>query len=201
MQSKRSETFKIIEDFMDEWAWEYGTNPTQKTISEATGLSLSTVNRYLNELKKESGLASIRVNRSRDEISRLYEYSKAAVLYSDIACGVPKYAEENIAEFVKLPVSLFGSGDFFILNASGNSMINAGIEDGDMVLIKRQDYADPGDIVVALIEDEATLKRFYRDDENRRVILHPENDYMEDIYVKQCIIQGVAVFVFKKLRR
>ena len=102
---------------------------------------------------------------------------------------------------MKLPVSLFGSGDYFILNASGNSMVNAGIEDGDMVLIKRQDYANPGDIVVALIEDEATLKRFYRDDENRRVILHPENDYMEDIYVKQCIIQGVAVFVFKKLRR
>ena len=151
--------------------------------------------------EKESGLASIRVNRSRDEISRLYEYSKTAVLYSDIACGVPKYAEENIAEYVKLPVSLFGSGDYFILNASGNSMVNAGIEDGDMVLIKRQDYANPGDIVVALIEDEATLKRFYRDDENRRVILHPENDYMEDIYVKQCIIQGVAVFVFKKLRR
>ena len=201
MQSKRSETFKTIEKFIDEWAWEYGHIPTQKTISEATGLSLSTVNRYLNELKKESGLASIRVNRSRDEISRLYEYSKTAVLYSDIACGVPKYAEENIAEYVKLPVSLFGSGDYFILNASGNSMVNAGIEDGDMVLIKRQDYANSGDIVVALIEDEATLKRFYRDDENRRVILHPENDYMEDIYVKQCIIQGVAVFVFKKLRR
>ena len=76
-------------------------------------------------------------------------------------------------------------------------MVNAGIEDGDMVLIKRQDYANPGDIVVALIEDEATLKRFYRDDENRRVILHPENDYMDPIIARDVTVVGKVKGVFR----
>ena len=116
-----------------------------------------------------------------------------------IACGIPKYAEENIEEYVRLPVALFGQGNFFILRAYGDSMVEAGIDDGDLVLIRQQNYADEGQIVVALIEDDATLKRFYPEPENRRIRLHPENSHMEDIYVPMCEIQGVAVKVLKDL--
>ena len=78
-------------------------------------------------------------------------------------------------------------------------MINVGIDDGDLVLIRQQSYADAGQIVVALIEDEATLKRYYPEPEKKRVRLHPENDEMSDIYVSDCLIQGVAFKVIKNL--
>ena len=78
-------------------------------------------------------------------------------------------------------------------------MIEAGINDGDLVLVRHQNFADPGQIVVALTEDEATLKRFYPEPENRRVRLHPENSAMDDIFVENCTVQGVAVKVLKNL--
>ena len=116
-----------------------------------------------------------------------------------VACGIPKFAEENVEEYVRLPVSLFGEGNFFLLRADGDSMTGAGIEDGDLVLIRRQDTAEKGQIVVALTEDEATLKRFYPEPKKHRVRLHPENAKMDDIYVENCEIQGVAVSVIKNL--
>lgn len=78
-------------------------------------------------------------------------------------------------------------------------MIEAGIENGDLVLIRQQNYADEGQIVVALMEDEATLKRFYPEPKKHRIRLHPENSRMDDIYVDNCEIQGVAVKVLKDL--
>ena len=78
-------------------------------------------------------------------------------------------------------------------------MIEAGIDDGDLVLIRQQNYADDGQIVVALMEDEATLKRFYPEPEKHRVRLHPENSAMDDIFVDNCVIQGVAFKVLKDL--
>ena len=122
---------------------------------------------------------------------------RAAVL-GNIACGLPNVAEENIEEYVSLPESLFGRGEFYILRARGESMIEAGIEDGDLVVIRKQSYANDGDIIVALVEEEATLKRMYRE-ENGRIILHPENKEMSDIIVDNCIIQGIAVKVIKDL--
>ena len=78
-------------------------------------------------------------------------------------------------------------------------MIDAGIDDGDLVVIKQQSSAEDGQIVVALMDDEATLKRFYRDEKNKRIRLHPENESMEDIFVDDCMIQGIAVKVIKDL--
>ena len=127
-----------------------------------------------------------------------YESVKVPVLGS-VSCGVPKLAIENIEEYIRLPVALFGRGDFFILRANGDSMIEAGIDDGDLVLIREQNYADPGQIVVALMDDEATLKRFYPEPKKRRFRLHPENSALKNIYVKECIIQGIAVKVLKDL--
>ena len=116
-----------------------------------------------------------------------------------VSCGLPKFAEENIEEYVRLPSSLFGDGEFYFLRAKGDSMIGAGIDDGDLVLIRRQDTARPGQIAVALTDDEATLKRFYPEPQNRRIRLHPENPELEDIYVENCAVQGIAVKVIKNL--
>ena len=139
------------------------------------------------------GHRSIVTKRRKQTLSETVEIP----VLGSISCGLPKFAEENIEEYVRLPVSLFGRGDFFLLRANGDSMIEAGIDYGDLVLIRQQNCAEPGDIVVALIDDEATLKRFYP--ENHRIRLHPENSEMDDIYVDNCIIQGVAVNVIKNL--
>ncbi|MBQ3802604.1 MAG: repressor LexA, partial [Oscillospiraceae bacterium] len=120
-----------------------------------------------------------------------------APVVGTVACGLPILAEENIEEYVRLPAALFGRGSFFILRAHGDSMINAGIADGDLVLVRLQDTADYNQIVVALIDDEATLKRFRP--EGDRVVLHAENPNYDDIVVDRCAVQGVAVKVIKDL--
>lgn len=94
-------------------------------------------------------------------------------------------------------MSLFGRGEFFALQASGDSMINAGINDGDLVLIRKQNTAEEGEIIVALVDDETTLKRFYRDKKNKRFILHPENEKYDDIIVDNLVIQGIVTKVLK----
>lgn len=198
---KNSELFVAIENYINQYKEKYsGASPTVRDMAEALGVNYSTVSRYLKQMR-EDGIVEYDGHRNittrESKITRT-ESLKVAVLGS-VACGVPKFAEENIEEYVRLPISLFGTGDFYILRASGDSMINTGIEDGDLVLIRQQNYADAGQIVVALVEDEATLKRYYPEPENKRVRLHPENDNMSDIYVSECLIQGVAVKVIKDL--
>ena len=121
-----------------------------------------------------------------------------AAVVGDISCGLPDIAEEHIEEYVSLPESMFGSGEFYIFCIRDESMIEAGVDPGDLVVIRRQETAENGQIAVVLVDEEATMKRFYIEDD--RVRLHPENSEIEDFYVDNCIIQGVAVKVIKDLR-
>lgn len=114
-----------------------------------------------------------------------------------IACGPQNDAVYETDSYLPFPASLLGSGQHFVLRAKGDSMINAGICDGDYVVVHQQDTADSGQIVVACIENETTLKRLVLDEKKRRVILHPENNDFADIEVKDVIIQGVVVKVIK----
>lgn len=190
MRTKNPETFKAIEDFVNEYTERHGVSPTVREIHAGIGLAVGTVYRYLSYMR-ENGM--IDFNGCRNITTREAKITKRETtrvpVLGVISCGVPKFAEENIEEYVRLPVALFGKGDFFILRANGDSMIEANIEDGDLVVIRQQNYAEPGQIVVALIEDDATLKRYYPEPEKRRVRLHPENSSMRDIYVKDCIMQ------------
>ena len=201
MRSKKNpEYLKMLEEFIDEYIEKNQTAPTLKEIAAGVELPLSTVGRYIAYMR-EQGVIDYEGHRSittRQAKKMNYESVKVPVLGS-VSCGVPKLAIENIEEYIRLPVALFGRGDFFILRANGDSMIEAGIDDGDLVLIREQNYADPGQIVVALMDDEATLKRFYPEPKKRRFRLHPENSALKDIYVKECIIQGIAVKVLKDL--
>jgi repressor LexA len=200
MQHKNPEYFERIENFIDDYRANYGSSPTVREIARGTKLSDATTCRYLQDMR-ENGLVEYEGHRNlitKRQKKTLVETVEVPVLGS-ISCGVPKFAEENIEEYIRLPVSLFGRGDFYLLRANGESMIEVGIDDGDLVLIRQQNYADNGDIVVALMDDEATLKRFYPEPKKRRIRLHPENSEMKDIYVENCIIQGVAVKVIKDL--
>lgn len=119
-------------------------------IVEAVGISRGAVHRYLTEMD-ERGMLSYQGREIRTEAMMKIDWNNnRAAIVGDVACGIPKLAEENIEEYVSLPDSLFGSGPLFILRARGESMIGAGIRDGDKVVIRSQSFADEGDIVVAL---------------------------------------------------
>lgn len=199
MRSKNVELMNQIKEFVESYYLKKYRSPSTAEIAKSLGVVKSTVYKYLIEMR-ERGMLSYDGKEIRTELTEkvMPNMNRAAVLGS-VSCGVPRFAEENIEEYVSLPEALFGRGEFFILKAKGDSMIDAGIDDGDLVVIKQQSSAEDGQIVVALMDDEATLKRFYRDDKNKRIRLHPENESMEDIFVDDCMIQGIAVKVIKDL--
>ena len=200
MRSKNPKFFEIILKCINDYKAEFGSSPTVAEISKITGMSQTNVYRYIVDMKERniieySGHRSITTKESKREQTEMVRVP----ILGNVSCGIPKFVEENIEEYVRLPISLFGHGKYFILRANGDSMIEAGINDGDLVLMREQNTAEPGQIVSALIEDEATLKRFYPEPEKKRIRLHPENRTMDDIYVDNCLIQGVAVKVIKDL--
>ena len=197
MRSKDKTLMAAIEKFVSDYTDSNGISPTMQEVADGVGSSKATVQRYIAQLC-EDGILDYSGYRTMTSTKTKAAAIRVPVL-GTIACGIPKFAEENIEEYVRLPVALFGKGNFFILRAYGDSMIEAGIDNGDLVLIRQQNYADEGQIVVDLMEDEATLKRFYPEPKKHRIRLHPENSRMDDIYVDNCEIQGVAVKVLKDL--
>lgn len=198
MRSKNPEYFDRIVRFIDNYKEKNDRSPSNREMAEGTGLSTATVSRYLSQMRTDGVLnySGQRNITTKSQVRRRANSLSVPVLGS-VSCGVPKFAEENIEDYIDLPISIFGEGDFYMLRANGDSMIEAGIDDRDLVLIRHQDTAQPGQIVVALIGEEATLKRFYPEPGLSRIRLHPENREMQDIYVDRCVIQGVAVKVLK----
>ena len=197
MRSKDKTLMAAIEKFVSDYTDSNGISPTMQEVADGVGSSKATVQRYIAQLC-DDGILDYSGYRTMTSTKTKAAAIRVPVL-GTIACGIPKFAEENIEEYVRLPVALFGKGNFFILRAYGDSMIEAGIDNGDLVLIRQQNYADEGQIVVALMEDEATLKRCYPEPKKHRIRLHPENSRMDDIYVDNCEIQGIAVKVLKDL--
>ena len=131
------------------------------------------------------------------------EYQQSIVfipIVGKIACGGASEPVFEIDEYAPMSKSILGNGEFFFLRASGDSMTGAGIDDGDLVLIKQQCTAEDGQIVVALIDNETTLKRFYRDDDRRQIVLKPENEMYEEKKYNSIDIQGIAIKIIKDLK-
>ena len=200
VRKRKPETFKKILDFIDSYMAEYGVSPSNAEMAKGTGYSPATISRHLMQLREE-GVISYDGHRTirTQKMMKANDDTVLVPVLGQVACGLPKYAEENIEEYIPLPKSFVGPGDHFLLRAKGDSMIGIGIDDSDLVLIKKQDTAEYGQVVVALIEEEATLKRFCPEPEWNRIRLHPENPEMNDINVPGCEIQGVAVKVFKDI--
>ena len=205
MRVKNAKYFTLLESFIDIYREKNDVCPSLREIEAGIGISKATVSRYL-AFMQEKGMIKYegprRIN-TKQSLQIKNETVKVPVLGA-VSCGIPKFAEENIEEYIRLPVALFGRGDFFILRADGDSMIEANIQVGDLILIRQQSHAEPGNIIVALVDDaEATLKRYYPYTEENRVVLHPENSSMEDIEVDltkhSFVIQGIAIKVIKDL--
>ena len=180
-----------------------GYAPTVREIGEAVGLkSTSTVHGHLTRMEKKGLLRRDAMKPRAIGLSTSFSpFDENASLreipvVGRVAAGTPILAEENIEETMTLPEEMVGSGELFILRVRGESMIQAGIMNDDYIVVHRQMNANNGEIVVAMIDDEATVKRFYK--ENGHIRLQPENDAMEPIIVPEVTILGKVVSLIRK---
>lgn len=192
-----------IKNFINSYWEENNCAPTTREIADGTHIPKSTVGRYIAEMR-DKGEIVYEGHRNFRTMGQMDRAATGVPLVGSIACGLPKLAQQDIEDYIYLPKKLLGSGKFYLLRASGDSMINAGITTGDLVLIREQPTAEYGQIVVAQVGDEdATLKTYRPDLERGIVALHPENDEMEDIVVNvkkdSLSIQGVARDVIHRL--
>jgi repressor LexA len=210
---KLSKRQAAIYEYILSYTESHGYPPSVREIGSAVGLkSPSTVHMHLKALEELSLIKrdpkkprTIDINKQAQESApklaavtqNLDDNSISLPLVGRVAAGVPVLAEQNIEENLVLPTSIVGDSSSFILRVHGESMINAGIFDGDYIVVKEQQDAHNGEIVVALVDDSATVKTFYR--EKDRIRLQPENDSMEPIYVKDALILGKVTALIRSM--
>lgn len=204
MRTKDQGTLDKILKFVNKYYQENRVAPTISEVAAGVGVARSTTHRYIQELSDRDLLDYGRGILSAPESAKMKTAYIAAPLVGSIYCGSPEEEEENVEEYVSLPVSLFGKGDFYILRAKGDSMVDAGIAEGNLLVIERNCPASEGDIVVALDpENQNTLKRFAGyDEDSESYLLAYENEKKypgKVIRVKSFKVQGVARHVIKSL--
>jgi len=208
LTKRQQEVLEVVEQYMEE----HGYPPTVREIGEAIGLtSPSTVHAHLKALEQSGALRrdatkpraiDLGERRREREARRPEPIELPGVrmlpMVGAIAAGSPILAEENITEHIAVPEQITASGENFLLAVRGDSMINAGILDGDTVVIRRQEDCADGEIAACLVDgDEATVKRVRRID--GRVRLDPENDALQPFYPDHVVVMGVVVGVFRRI--
>jgi repressor LexA len=201
-----------IFDFIKRYSADFGYPPTVRDIGKAVGLaSSSTVHAHLANLEKLGLLrrdptkprAIEMLDRAREGVEQAVENVRSLVrpeglpLVGQVAAGSPVLAEENIEEYVAVPPLAGGEEGEYVLRIRGESMKNAGILEGDYVVVRPQESASDGEIVVALVGEEATVKRFFREEDHVR--LQPENETMEPIRSKDVRVLGRVVGLFRSV--
>lgn len=213
MTDKLTKRQQVVLESIERCIQEKGYGPTVREICTDLGLcSPSTVHVHLKTLEEKGYIVRDPLKSRSISLSPSYAPKSAPTatiikpsfsktidvpLVGNVAAGEPILAEENITDTLSLPVEIVGDSPSFMLSVRGDSMIEAGINDGDFVVVKEQPVADNGDIVVALIDDGATVKRFYKEHDHIR--LQPENSSMDPIITQDCMIAGKVVAVFRRI--
>lgn len=204
MRHKNEEYIRRIEEYVSDCRLNGGFSPTIADIVSETGISRSTVGRYMVEMEKRGILENHATRRMETRTSAKAAGTVSVPLLGRVSCGPLKDAVEDIEEYLRIPESWCGPGNYFALRANGDSMINVGVNDRDVVIVRQQGYAEPGQIIVALVDNEAaSLKRYRPLPDGKTVELVPENETVSVIRVntekQRFVIQGVAVKVVKDL--
>ncbi|HHW54328.1 MAG: transcriptional repressor LexA [bacterium] len=187
-------------EFIQEEIRSRGYPPTVREICQGLGLrSSSTVHAHLSQLEKKGYIRRDPTKpRAIEVLAEDDDHLIPVPIIGRVTAGEPILAVENQEGTMTLPKDFVGSGENFLLRVRGDSMIGAGILDGDLVLVRRQDTADNGDIVVALVNgEEATVKRFFREKDYIR--LQPENEHLEPIITKELRVLGKVIGVLRRL--
>ncbi len=202
--AKKQNREEMILEYINEYLASNGYPPSVREICNGVGLSSpSSVHAYLKRLEEKgllikdgSKTRALKVVETKAEqmCEPIAEYLSVPVV-GQVAAGTPILADENVIDTYPLPMVFAKNKNVFMLKVRGESMINAGILDGDYVVVTQQDTARNGDIVVALLDDSATVKTFYKEDGFVR--LQPENDALEPIIVKDLKILGIVSGVFR----
>jgi repressor LexA len=196
-----------IFDFIKRYSARYGYPPTVRDIGKAVGLaSSSTVHQHLANLEKIGILrrdpskprAIELLDRAVQEVRNIVGSPDGLPLVGSVAAGQPVLAEENIEEYVHVPDVAGGDHGEYLLRVRGESMKDAGILEGDLVVVRPQETADDGDIVVAMVGEEATVKRYFLESDHVR--LQPENDAMEPIRSREVRVLGRVVGLMRTIR-
>lgn len=212
MSEKLSKKQQMILDFLKKEVSDKGYPPSVREICSAVDLkSTSTVHTHLTKLEEKG---YIRRDPTKPRAIEIYDHSESKAsptfamemplpmnvatipVVGEITAGAPILAVENYEDNFPLPKSYVEDGEYYMLKVKGESMIEAGIFDKDLVLVRKQDYAKSGDIVVALLEDSATVKTFYKEKDRYR--LQPENATMNPIYTETVQILGLVKGVFRR---
>ncbi|MDO5040411.1 transcriptional repressor LexA [Clostridium sp.] len=195
-KDKQSQIYEFLKNYTEN----KGYPPSVREICEAVSLkSTSTVHGHLKRLEKKGLIKRDPTKPRALEIIEFLQPKREMInipIVGNITAGTPILATENIEDTFTLPLDFIKhNNELFMLRVSGNSMINAGINDGDLAIIEKTQHASNGDIVVALIDDSSTIKRFFK--ENDHIRLQPENDAMLPMIVDDCKILGKLVGIFR----
>jgi len=199
MGRRNTENMTRIISFVNDFYRDNHRSPSARQVSAGTGIPFTTVRRTLHAMTESGEIDYDGETIVTEQVTKLSDETVQVGIIGSIACGELSLEEEAVEQIVPLPVALIGRGDFFLLHAKGDSMEGAGIDEGDLVLIRKQEEAHSGDIVAVYFEGKGnTLKRYKQ--EGNRTYLHPENPKYGDISMKGYKIQGVAVSVIKELQ-
>ncbi len=202
MKKPRGDNQAKILAFIKSEIQEKGYPPSVREICDAVGLkSTSTVHGHLQRLQKKGLIHRDAMKPRAMEVLGDPSFSRQEMVQvpviGRVAAGLPILAQENVEDHLMLSADFLGAGEHFSLRVRGDSMVNAGILEGDYLIVRKQPHANNGDIVVALIDDEATVKRYYK--ENGHFRLQPENDYMDPIIVEELSILGRVTSLVRRM--
>lgn len=200
MRKKSEDKMQMILDYVNQYYESNFSSPSLRLIAKNINISRQTVLRYLKYMDELGFIKYDGKSIITDQIKEaMHNDVKRIAICGNIVCGEPLFEEENILDYIYLPNQLLGEGHFYALRAYGDSMTEAGIDENDVVIIRNQEVADVGQIVVVLDEENHnTLKRLLHD--GNRYYLHPENKDYEDLYPDEIKIQGIAVKIIKDIR-
>lgn len=194
IDAKVTQVYNYVKNYLEQNSFP----PSVREICAEVGIkSTATAYAYLEKLQKQGLITKTPDKKRAFSLTQKANTYESIPLVGVVTAGVPILAVENFENYYPLPPEFNNSeNDLFMLRVQGDSMIEAGIYDGDKIIVKRQNTADNGDIVVALIEDSSTVKRFFKRD--GKIVLHPENQALSDIVLDDVVILGIVQGLYRK---
>lgn len=197
MSRKRRDDGPVLE-FIEKFVTENGYSPSVREICKGCHISsTATCFSIINRLAERGAINKCKVGENKRRAMSINLNAVKVPLIGTVAAGEPIFAQENYEDFYSVPANLFGNEELFMLTVKGDSMKKIGMFNGDMIVVKKQETAENGEIVVALVDDSATVKRYFKRD--GKFILHPENDDMEDFVFDEVSILGKVVGLIRSI--